>query len=59
MISLSSKLDYERKSIYQLKVLAIDRAVEEERRTATAALVVQVEDAEDEPPVFTFVPSCH
>ncbi|CAG2110523.1 unnamed protein product, partial [Medioppia subpectinata] len=57
VISLSSSLDYEKKSIYQLKVLAIDRAVEGERLTATAALVIQVEDAEDEPPVFTFVPS--
>ena len=54
---MASNLDYERKSIYQLKVVAIDRAVEGERRTATAALVIQVEDAEDEPPVFTFVPS--
>lgn len=54
---MASNLDFERKSIYQLKVLAIDRAVEEERRTATTALVIQVEDAEDEPPVFTFVPS--
>ena len=50
-------MDYERKSIYQLKLLAIDRAVEGERRTATAALVVRVDDAEDEPPIFTFVPS--
>lgn len=57
VISLVRQLDYERKSLYQLKVLAIDRGIEEERRTATATLLVRIEDAEDEPPVFTFVPS--
>lgn len=57
VISLVGSLDYEHKSIFQLRVLAIDRAMEGQRRTATAAIVVQVEDAEDQPPVFTFVPS--
>ena len=34
-----------------------DRAIEGERRTATATLLVRVTDAEDEPPIFTRVPS--
>ncbi|RWS28589.1 cadherin-23-like protein [Leptotrombidium deliense] len=57
VISLVGDLDYERKSLYQLKILAIDRAIEGERHTAAATLLVRVDDAEDQPPVFTFVPS--
>lgn len=56
-IRLSGTLDYERKSVYQLKVLAVDRAQEGHRRTSTAAIVVQVEDVDDQGPVFTSVPS--
>ncbi|RWS14756.1 cadherin-23-like protein [Dinothrombium tinctorium] len=57
VISLVGDLDYERKSFYQLKILAIDRAIEGERHTASATLLVRVDDAEDQPPVFIFVPS--
>lgn len=57
VISLISELDYERKSIYQLRILAIDRAIEGQRKTGTASIVIQVEDAEDQGPVFTYVPS--
>uniref|UniRef100_T1KWL6 Cadherin domain-containing protein n=2 Tax=Tetranychus urticae TaxID=32264 RepID=T1KWL6_TETUR len=57
VISLVGDLDYERRSLYQLKILAIDRAIEGDRHTATATLLVRVEDAEDNPPIFTFVPS--
>ncbi|XP_022254266.1 cadherin-23-like [Limulus polyphemus] len=56
VISLVGKLDYERKSLYQLRVLAVDRANSGRRNTATAAILVKVEDVEDQPPVFTIVP---
>ncbi|XP_042895459.1 cadherin-23 isoform X2 [Parasteatoda tepidariorum] len=57
VINLIGKLDYERKSLYQLRVLAIDRANTGRRNTATAAIVVKIEDVEDQPPVFISVPS--
>ncbi|KAG8193980.1 hypothetical protein JTE90_013674 [Oedothorax gibbosus] len=57
VISLTGKLDFERKSLYQLRVLAIDRANTGRRNTATAAILVKVEDVEDQPPVFISVPS--
>lgn len=52
VIRLRKSLDYERKSLYQLKVLAIDRANQGRINTGTAALVVKVKDLEDQDPVF-------
>lgn len=52
VIRLTQRLDYERKSLYQLRVLAIDRASQGRVNTGTAALVVQVQDVEDQPPEF-------
>lgn len=52
IIRLRTPLDYERKSLYQLKVLAIDRANQGRINTGTAALVVKVKDLEDQGPEF-------
>lgn len=52
VIRLRSSLDYERKSLYQLKVLAIDRANQGQINTGTAAIVVKVKDLEDNGPEF-------
>ena len=52
IIRLKKSLDYERKSLYQLKVLAIDRANQGRINTGTAALVVKVKDLEDQGPEF-------
>lgn len=52
VIRLSGKLDYERKSLYQLRVLAIDRANQGPVNTGTAGIVVKVKDLEDQPPQF-------
>lgn len=57
VISLIGKLDYEQKSLYQLRILAVDRAIESERLTTTTSILISVEDCEDQPPMFTFVPS--
>lgn len=57
IIRLSGHLDYEKKSLYQIRVIATDRAMEGARKTSTAAIVVQVEDVDDQPPIFTSVPS--
>ncbi|XP_029849055.2 cadherin-23 [Ixodes scapularis] len=56
IISLVGPLDYERKFIYELRILAIDRANSGPRHTATAVVLVKVDDVEDQPPVFTQVP---
>ncbi|KAH9361060.1 hypothetical protein HPB48_002922 [Haemaphysalis longicornis] len=56
IISLIGPLDYERKFIYELRVLAIDRANAGPRHTATAVVLVKVDDVEDQPPIFTQVP---
>nr|XP_037269685.1 cadherin-23-like isoform X1 [Rhipicephalus microplus] len=56
IISLTGPLDYERKFIYELRVLAIDRANTGPRHTATAVVLVKVDDVEDQPPIFTQVP---
>ena len=59
VISVVGDLDYETKSVYQLQVLAKDRASANFGRvnTATAAIVVRVEDIPDQPPEFVSVPS--
>lgn len=52
VIRLTSQLDYERKSLYQLRVLAVDRANQGRVNTGTAAILVKVQDVEDQPPEF-------
>ena len=50
-------MDYERKSSYHLQILARDRAADfGQVNTATAAILVRVEDVADQPPVFVSVP---
>ena len=50
-------LDYERKSWYQMRILAKDQAGSDGGNTATAALLVRVVDQEDQGPEFITVPS--
>lgn len=57
IITLISPLDYEQRALYQLKILAIDRAIENERLSTSTSILITVEDCEDQPPMFTFVPS--
>ncbi|XP_044252213.1 cadherin-23 [Drosophila takahashii] len=55
ILRLQKELDYERKSLYQLRVLAIDRANQGPVNTGTAAILVKVKDLEDQPPEFVEV----
>ncbi|CAH2076820.1 unnamed protein product, partial [Iphiclides podalirius] len=52
VIRLVNRLDYERKSLYQLRILAVDRANQGRINTGTAAILVKVQDVEDQPPEF-------
>ncbi|CAG4949111.1 unnamed protein product [Colias eurytheme] len=52
VIRLINSLDYERKSLYQLRVLAVDRANQGRINTGTAAILIKVQDIEDQPPEF-------
>ncbi|XP_049868235.1 cadherin-23 [Pectinophora gossypiella] len=52
VIRLVNRLDYEKKSLYQLRVLAVDRANQGRVNTGTAAILVKVQDVEDQPPEF-------
>ncbi|CAH0714568.1 unnamed protein product, partial [Brenthis ino] len=52
VIRLTNRLDYEQKSLYQLRVLAVDRANQGRVNTGTAAILVKVQDIEDQPPEF-------
>ena len=52
VIRLTNRLDYERKSLYQLRVLAVDRANQGRVNTGTAAILIKVQDVEDQPPEF-------
>lgn len=52
VIRVTESLDYEKKSLYQLRVLAVDRANQGPVNTGTAALLVRVRDVEDQPPEF-------
>ncbi|KAJ0175756.1 hypothetical protein K1T71_008915 [Dendrolimus kikuchii] len=52
VVRLLNKLDYERKSLYQLRVLAVDRANQGRVNTGTAAILIKVQDVEDQPPEF-------
>ncbi|KAB0799063.1 hypothetical protein PPYR_06943 [Photinus pyralis] len=57
VLRLIGSLDYEKQSLHQLKVLAIDRAKQGRVNTGTAALVVKVQDVDDQPPEFVRVQS--
>uniref|UniRef100_A0A8D8D154 Cadherin-23 n=2 Tax=Culex pipiens TaxID=7175 RepID=A0A8D8D154_CULPI len=57
IIRLVGSLDYERKSLYQLRILAKDRAIQGRVNTGTAALLVKVKDVEDQLPEFILVSS--
>lgn len=52
---LLGSLDYEKQTLHQLKVLAVDRAKQGRVNTGTAALLIKVEDMEDQPPEFVRV----
>nr|CAH7720091.1 unnamed protein product [Callosobruchus chinensis] len=52
VIKLLGSLDYERQTVHQLKILAVDRAKEGRINTGTAAVLIKVEDVEDQPPEF-------
>ncbi|XP_064108915.1 cadherin-23-like isoform X3 [Macrobrachium nipponense] len=56
VLRLVGDLDYERKSLYQLKVLAVDRAISGRVNTGTANILVRVQDVEDQPPQFIQAP---
>ncbi|XP_024946017.1 cadherin-23 isoform X2 [Cephus cinctus] len=55
IIRLVGRLDYERKYLYQLRILAVDRAINEKVNTGTTAILVKVQDVEDQPPEFIVV----
>ena len=62
VVRLKKSLDYEIQSVYQLKVIAMDRGGfgginGEGINTAVAAVLVKVEDVEDRKPEFISVPS--
>lgn len=50
-------MDYEKQTIHQVKVLAIDRAKEGNSNTGSALVLIKVEDIEDQPPEFISVTS--
>lgn len=54
-VRLAGQLDYESKNLYQLRVLAVDRANQGPVHTATASLLVKVRDVEDQPPQFAAI----
>lgn len=55
VIRLVRDLDYEKKNLYQLRVLAVDRNNQGKVNTGTAALLIKVKDIEDQPPEFVSV----
>lgn len=58
VIRCLSPLDYERRSWYQLRILAKDQASDQGRiNTATAGLLVRLVDEDDQGPEFITVPS--
>ncbi|CAG9764225.1 unnamed protein product [Ceutorhynchus assimilis] len=52
VIRLIGSLDYEKQTVHQVKVLAVDRAKEGRVNTGTAIVLVRVLDVEDRPPEF-------
>ena len=57
VVRCTRALDYEEKSLYQLRILAKDRANQGRVNTATAAVLVRVVDVQDQGPEFVSVPS--
>ncbi|XP_054726430.1 cadherin-23 [Anastrepha obliqua] len=55
VLRLMGELDYETKSLYQLRILAVDRANQGPVNTGTAAILVKVGDVGDQPPEFVEV----
>ncbi|XP_060525001.1 cadherin-23 isoform X2 [Cylas formicarius] len=55
VVRLIGPLDYEKQTVHQIKVLAVDRAKEGRVNTGTAVILVKVEDVEDQPPEFVKV----
>ena len=55
VLRLTGELDYETKSLYQLRVLDVDRANQGPVNTGTAAILVKVIDVGDQPPEFVQV----
>lgn len=55
ILRLTGALDYESKSLYQLRILAIDRANYGPVNTGTAAILIKIRDVEDQPPEFVKV----
>lgn len=54
-IRLVKELDYERKTLYHLRILAVDRANHEPINTGTAGILVKVIDVADVPPEFSYI----
>ncbi|XP_063975231.1 cadherin-23 isoform X2 [Diachasmimorpha longicaudata] len=52
VIRLVGELDYEKKYLYQLRILAVDRAISGKVNTGTTTIIVKVQDVEDQPPEF-------
>lgn len=57
ILRLLQPLDYDRKFLYQLKVIASDRANSQQVNSAINPIVIQVLDKEDSPPQWIQVPS--
>ncbi|XP_022708177.1 cadherin-99C-like isoform X2 [Varroa jacobsoni] len=58
IVTIKRPLDYERAQVYYLRVIAVDKAVNiEDRQTSTTTLTINIEDADDLPPMF-FYPGC-
>lgn len=55
VLRLKKDLDYERKNVYQLRVIAVDRANSGPVHTGTAAILIKIIDEEDQPPEFVQV----
>ena len=56
-LKLIGDLDYEQQKLHQLRVVAKDRANFGRVNSATSAILIKVQDIEDEPPEFVSVPS--
>ena len=56
-LKLIGDLDYEQQKLHQLRVIAKDRANFGRVNSATSAILIKVQDIEDEPPEFVSVPS--
>ncbi|XP_011499950.1 PREDICTED: cadherin-23 [Ceratosolen solmsi marchali] len=52
IVRLVGRLDYEKKYLYQLRILAVDRAINEKVNTGSTAILIKVQDVEDQPPEF-------